>query len=47
MAKARAAIDKALALTDEGRLVSTPMWSQMHDCRRAIEQAMDLLQAGD
>lgn len=39
-------INKAIESTDGGRECSGPTWSAMHDCRRSILEAMQMIRIG-
>ena len=47
LAFAYSSINKAIELTDGGRDCTTPVWSNMQDCRRIIREVMDRMRKGE
>lgn len=44
--RAMSKVDSVIVRMDGGRKCDTPTWSELHDCKRLIQEAKEMLQQG-
>ena len=44
--KAHQKVDSVITRMDGGRKCDTPAWAELHDCKRLIQEAKEMLQQG-